>query len=73
MTNTPLHTESRLVTAKELEQLGIMPKGTAWKMAAENKLPHYVLGCKGRGIRFIIDEVLAALKRPASSQETVPK
>lgn len=73
MTNTPLRNEARLVTAKDLEQLGIMPKGTAYRMAAENKLPHYVLGCRGRGIRFRIDEVLAALRRPSSSEEAVPK
>lgn len=68
MTNTPLHNETCLVSAKDLEQLGIMPKGTAYKMAAENKLPHYILGCRGRGIRFKVDEVLAALRRPASCE-----
>ena len=73
MTNTPLHNEACLVTAKDLEKLGILPKGTAWKMAAGGTLPHYVVGCRGRGIRFKVDEVLAALRRPSSSQEAVPK
>ena len=64
MAHTPFRNETRLVTAKDLEQLGIMPKGTAFRMAAINKLPHYVVGCRGRGIRFRVDEVLAALRRP---------
>lgn len=64
-TNTPL------ITAKELESLGIMPKGTAYRMAAEGKLPHYVVGCRGRGIRFKLDEVLAALRRPSASEKAV--
>lgn len=64
-TNTPL------ITAKELESLGIMPKGTAYRMAAEGKLPHYVVGCRGRGIRFKLDEVLAALRRPSASEKVV--
>ena len=73
MTNIPLHNEACLVTANDLEKLGIMPKGTAYKMAAENKLPHYVVGCRGRGIRFRVEEVLSTMRRSASSQEAVPK
>ena len=68
MTNTPLHNEACLVTANDLEKLGILPKGTAYKMAAENKLPHYVVGCRGRGIRFRVEEILATLRRPASQK-----
>ena len=67
MTNKP-HIEACLVTANDLEKLGILPKGTAYKMAAENKLPHYVVGCRGRGIRFRVEEILATLRRPASQK-----
>lgn len=68
MTNTPLHNEACLVTANDLEKLGIMPKGTAYKMVAGGKLPHYLVGNSGRGIRFMVDEVLKALRRPASHE-----
>ncbi|MBX3306365.1 MAG: hypothetical protein KF751_10000 [Nitrospira sp.] len=60
--------EDRLVTAADLEKIGVMPKGTAYRMAADGKLPHYLVGCRSRGIRFKVDEVLAALRRPASTQ-----
>lgn len=56
-----------LITARELESLGIMPKGTAYRMVAEGKLPHYIVGCRDRGIRFRVDEVLSALRRPVVS------
>ncbi|HWF61454.1 MAG TPA: hypothetical protein VN666_14235 [Nitrospira sp.] len=60
---------SELVTATVLEQRGILRKSTAYKMAAQGKLPHYVVGCHDRGVRFRIEEVLAALRRPTSTQE----
>lgn len=59
--------DHRLVTAYDLEEIGVMRKGTAYRMAAEGKIPHYLVGCRGRGIRFKIDEVLAALRSPLSS------
>jgi hypothetical protein len=55
----------QLVTAQELEARGIMKKGTAYRMAAAGRLVHYKIGCAGSGIRFRVDEVLAALRRPA--------
>jgi hypothetical protein len=58
----------QLVTAQELETRGVMKRGTAYRMAEAGKLPHYVIGCRGRGIRFRVDEVLAALRRPAQKQ-----
>jgi hypothetical protein len=61
--------EHCLVTADELEKLGILRRGTAYRMQAEGKIPHYVVGCRGRGIRFKVDEVLAALRRPATSEK----
>lgn len=66
-----MNNENRLVTADDLEQLGILRKGTAYRMAADGKLTHYSVGCHGRGIRFKVDEVLAALRRPAISEQTV--
>lgn len=68
MADTTPYDHTLLITATELEALGIMPRGTAYRMAAEGKLPHYVVGCRGRGIRFKVDEVLAALRRPSSSE-----
>ena len=68
MTNIPLKIEACLVTANDLEKLGIMPKGTAYKMVAGGKLPHYLVGCSGRGIRFKVSEILEALRQPASHE-----
>ena len=61
--------DNRLVTAHTLEQIGIMRKGTAYRMAADGKLPHYIVGCRGRGIRFRVEEVLSTLRRPTQEQE----
>lgn len=58
-------TDDRLVTAQDLERIGVIRRGTAYRMAADGKLPHYVVGCRGRGIRFRVEEVLSALRRPA--------
>lgn len=59
------HAQQELVTAGVLEARGIMSKGTAYRMAREGLVPCYAVGTKGRGIRFRVDEVLAALRRPA--------
>ncbi len=59
-----MDSDNRLVTAQDLERIGVMPKGTAYRMAADGKLPHYLIGCRGRGIRFRVNEVIEALKRP---------
>ena len=61
----------QLVTAQELEARGVM-KRQAYRMAEAGKLPHYVVGCSGRGLRFRIDEVLAALRRPVQGQSEAP-
>lgn len=57
-----------LVSAGILEQRGILPKGTAYKMAKAGQLPCYVVGTKGRGLRFRVEEVLAALRRPVTGR-----
>lgn len=59
------NSERGLVSAVALEQRGILPKGTAYRMAKAGQIPSYTVGAKGRGVRFRIDEVLAALRRPA--------
>ena len=58
-------TEQGLITAAGLEQRNILKKGTAYRMAKEGQIPSYLVGPKGRGIRFRVDEVLTALRRPA--------
>ena len=58
----------QLVTAQDLEARGIIKKGTAYKMVKAGKLIHYKVGCVGGGIRFRVDEVLAALRRPATDE-----
>lgn len=59
----------QLVTAQELETRGVLKRGTAYRMVEAGKLPHYVIGNSGRGIRFRVDEVLAALRRPMAVEE----
>ncbi len=60
---------TELVTAAVLEQRGILRKGTAFKMAKAGLLISYRCGVKGRGVRFRVDEVLAALRRPLASEK----
>ena len=56
--------ERELVSAATLEERVTLPKGTAYRMAKAGLIPSYTVGVKGRGVRFKIDEVLAALRRP---------
>ena len=56
--------DETLVTATALEELGILPKGTSYKMVKAGTIPSYVVGVKKRGVRFRVEEVLAALRRP---------
>ena len=57
--------EEPLVSAAVLEKRGILPRATLYKMAKAGQIPSYAVGVKGRGVRFRISEVLAALRRPA--------
>jgi hypothetical protein len=59
---------AELVTAGTLEARGILPKGTAYRMARARQIPCYAVGAKGRGIRFRIEEVLEALRRPVNKE-----
>ena len=56
--------QRELVSAKELEVRGILSKATAYKMARAGQIPSYAIGVEKRGVRFRIDEVLGALRRP---------
>lgn len=63
------HVQCELVTAAGLEDRGILPRATAYKMARAGQIPAYAIGAKGRGVRFRIEEVLAALRRPMTTME----
>ncbi|TKB64000.1 MAG: hypothetical protein E8D47_12180 [Nitrospira sp.] len=56
---------TQLVSAAALEELGILKKGTAYKMLNAGLLTAYRVGAKGRGVRFRVEEVLSSLRRPA--------
>jgi hypothetical protein len=54
----------RLVSAADLEDMGIMRKSTAYRMARRGKIPSYTVGERDGGVRFFLSEVLTALRRP---------
>ena len=60
--------EEILVTAAQLERRGILRRGTVFRMARLGLIPAYRVGVKGRGLRFSIPEVLAALKQPVRTE-----
>ena len=62
-------TDCELVTAAVLEKLGILKKGTAYRMAKLNLIPFAKVGPKRRGIRFSPADVLLALKQSGASEE----
>jgi hypothetical protein len=57
-------TVEELVSAAELDERNILSKGTAYKMSALGLIPSYKVGCKKRGVKFRVSEVLAALRQP---------
>lgn len=59
--------QRELVTAAELERLGILTKGTAYRMARAGQIPCYAVGIEKRGIRLKVAEILMALRRPTKS------
>ena len=58
-----------LETAKQLEDLGLK-KNALYRLRRAGKLPHYIVGVKGGGVRFRRSEVLAALRVPAQAVQT---
>ena len=58
-----------LLSAKQLEERGVMRNSTAFRMAKIGRLPFYRVGVAGGGIRFRLDEVLNALRAPVLRAE----
>lgn len=56
--------ESPLVKADEAAKALGVSKSSLFRMASQNVVPSYKVGVRGRGVRFCIEEVLAALRRP---------
>ena len=55
-----------LESAKQLEAIGLK-KNALYRLCRAGKLPHYIVGAKGGGVRFRRSEVLAALRVPAKA------
>lgn len=53
-----------LVSARALEEKGILPKGSAYRLAKRGLIPCFTVGTKGRGVRFRVSEVVEALRKP---------
>ncbi len=62
-------TTNLLVTAETLQKETAIPKGTSYKLAKSGLIPSYKVGPRMHGVRFIISEVLTALKRPAPATQ----
>jgi len=54
----------RLISATVLERDHGIPKSSAYRLAKEGKIPHFKVGPKLTGVRFIAEEVLACLRQP---------
>jgi hypothetical protein len=63
---------SELVTANDLERMGILLRSTAFKMAKAGTIPSYSVGVNQRGVRFRVCEVLAALRKNSNYVGEVP-
>ena len=57
--------DKRLVDAGTLEKEHAIPKGTSYRLARSGLIPSYRIGPRLHGVRFIVEEVLDALRRPA--------
>jgi excisionase family DNA binding protein len=58
----------KLVRAAALASDGLKP-GTVYRMAKAGLIPFYKTGAKGRGILFDPDEVLRAMRQPATHEQ----
>ncbi len=54
--------DERLIDAAELSQRLGLPRTTIYRMVARGTVPHYRTGPSRHGVRFRLDEVLAALR-----------
>ena len=64
----PIPTTGVLVSALDLERLGVLKTHAAYLLAKEGRIPHYRIGQRLGGIRFIVSEVLDALRRPVGGR-----
>ena len=64
-------TEKNLVMARPAARAAAMGTGSLYRMAREGLVPFYRIGPKGKGIRFCLPELLAALRRPVVASEPV--
>ncbi len=55
----------RLIDAGVLERENGILKSSAYKLAKSGLIPSYRVGPRLRGVRFVAEEVLQALRRPA--------
>jgi len=55
-------TQQRIISAKTLEERGILKRRTALRMAQLGMLPHVRFGSKLKGVGFFQEEVIEALK-----------
>jgi hypothetical protein len=60
-------TPEPLITAIELERDYRIPKASSYRLAKSGEIPHYKVGPKRTGIRFIASEVLQSLRQPAQT------
>ncbi len=58
----------KIVSARDLERLGILKRRTALRMAKLGIIPHYKFGERRHRVGFIPDEVLKSLKRGDSDE-----
>ncbi|CBK43665.1 protein of unknown function [Nitrospira defluvii] len=54
--------QKKIVSAGELEELGILKRRTALRMAQLGMLPHVRFGAKLKGVGFFQEDVIEALK-----------
>ncbi len=54
---------TKIVSAKDLEKMGILKRRTALRMATLGLVPHYKYGERMHRVGFIPSEVLQSLKR----------
>ena len=62
-------TQKKLVSASVLEMEVGLPKSTSYRLAKRALIPSYKVGPKMTGVRFIVAEVLEALRTPACKEK----
>jgi len=57
----------RLVTARVVSEAMGMAASQVYRLAKQSKIPFYVVGERGGGVRFSLSEVKKALARPVKA------